>query len=92
MHLRGAPRLGSCTPRTHMATSDVLRKPARVDDERTLRHESTCADDARAEALARLARERLVTDLERLAKREQPHDGSWNELSRETEIPFLWQR
>jgi hypothetical protein len=72
-----------------MATSDVLRKLIRacVDDERTLRHESTCVGDARAEALSRLAREReqFVTDLERLAKREQPHDGSWSELSREAE-------
>jgi hypothetical protein len=44
-------------------------------------------DGARAEALARLVseREEFVMDLERLAKREQPHDGSFSELSREAE-------
>jgi hypothetical protein len=70
-----------------MKTSDILRKLIRacVDDERTLRHESKLVDAGRAEALMRLAREReqFVTDLERLAEREQPHDGSWAELSRE---------
>ena len=76
MHLRGT-----------MTTSDVLRKLIRacVDDERTLRHESRVADGPRAQALERLALERgqFVTDLERLANREQPHDGSWSELARE---------
>ena len=72
-----------------MTTSDVLRKLIRscVDDGRTLRHESKFVDGPRAEALTRLAREReqFVADLERLAQREQPHDGSWSELSREAE-------
>jgi hypothetical protein len=72
-----------------MTTSDVLRKLIRacVDDGRTLRHESKFVGAAQAEALARLVREReqFATDLERLAKREQPHDGSWSELSREVE-------
>lgn len=72
-----------------MTTCDVLRKLIRacVDDGRTLRHESKFVDAGRAEALTRLARERelFVTDLERLAKREQPHGGSWSELSREAE-------
>jgi hypothetical protein len=72
-----------------MTTSDVLRKLIRgcVDDERTLRHESRFVGVEQAEALARLAheREQFVTDLERLANREQPHDGSWSELSREAE-------
>lgn len=72
-----------------MTTSDFLRKVIRacVDDVRTLRHESKLVDGARAEALTRLAleREQFVTDLERLAGREQPHDGSWSELSREAE-------
>lgn len=70
-----------------MNTSDVLRKLIRacVDDGCTLRHERKFVDDARADALTRLALERgqFVRDLERLAKREQPHDGSWSELSRE---------
>jgi hypothetical protein len=72
-----------------MTTSDVLRKLTRacVDDGRTLRHESRFVGAAQAEALARLAheREQFVTELERLAKGEQPHDGSWSELSREAE-------
>lgn len=72
-----------------MTTADVLRKLIRgcVDDERTLRHESRFVGVAQAEVLTRLAQEReqFVTDLERLAKREQPHDGSWSELSREAE-------
>ena len=44
-----------------------------------LRHESKFVDKARAEVLARLVceRGRFAMDLERLAKREQPHDGSW---------------
>jgi hypothetical protein len=71
-----------------MMTSDLLRRLIRacVDDGRTLRHESKLVDEVRAEALMRLAREReqFVMDLERLAKCEQPHDGSWGELSRET--------
>jgi hypothetical protein len=56
-----------------------------VDDECTLRHESTLVDVGRAETLTRLARERgqFVADLERLAEREMPRDGSWSELSRE---------
>ena len=70
-----------------MMTSDVLRRLVRacVDDGRTLRHESKLVDQVRAQALMRLAgeREQFVTDLERLAGREQPHDGSWGELSRE---------
>ena len=73
----------------HMASSDILRNVIRacVDDERTLRHESRLVGEARAEALARLARERgqFVTDLERLAGREEAHDGSWSELSHEAE-------
>ncbi len=72
-----------------MTTSEVLRNLIRacVDDGRTLRHESKFVDGARAEALARLVgeREEFVMDLERLAKREQPHDGSFSELSREAE-------
>jgi len=72
-----------------MTTSDVLRKLIRgcVDDGRTLRHESGFVGVVRAEVLARLAREReqFATDLERLANRAQPHDGSWTELSREAE-------
>ena len=70
-----------------MTTSYALRRLIRacVDDGRTLRHESKLVDQVRAEALMRLAgeREQFVTDLERLAGREQPHDGSWSELSRE---------
>lgn len=70
-----------------MTVSDVLRKLIRacVDDECTLRHESTLVDAGRAEALTRLARERerFVGDLERLAECAQPHYGSWSELSRE---------
>ena len=70
-----------------MKTSNVLRKLIRacVDDECTLRHESTLVDAGRSEALTRLARERgqFVADLERLAECELPHDGSWSELSRE---------
>ena len=72
-----------------MTTSEVLRKLIRacVDDGRTLRHESKFVDPGRVEALTRLANERelFVKDLERLAKREQRHDGSWSELSREAE-------
>jgi hypothetical protein len=72
-----------------VTTSDVLRELIRacVDDVRTLRHESSFVGVAQAEALVRLAceREQFVTDLERLAKREHPHDGSWSELAREAE-------
>jgi hypothetical protein len=44
-------------------------------------------DEVRAETLMRLAgeREQFVKDLERLAKCEQPHNGSWGELSREAQ-------
>jgi hypothetical protein len=74
---------GSCI----MTTSDVLRRLIRacVDDGHTLRHESKLVDQVRAEALTRLAgeREQFVMELERLAKCEQPHGGSWGELSRE---------
>lgn len=70
-----------------MTTSDGLRRLIRacVDDGRTLRHESKFVDQVRAEVLMRLAGERgqFVTELERLAECEQPHDGSWGELSRE---------
>jgi hypothetical protein len=72
-----------------MTNSDVLRKLIRacVDDGRTLRNESKFVDPGRLKALMRLAseREQFATDLEGLAKREQPHDGSWGELSREAE-------
>lgn len=72
-----------------MTTTNALQKLIRacVDDGRTLRHESKFVGGLRAAALTRLARERelFVTDLERLAKREQPHDGSWSELAREAE-------
>ncbi len=70
-----------------MTTSDVLRRLIRacVDDGRTLRHESKLVDEVRAETLTRMAgeREQFVTDLERVAHCEQPHDGSWRQLSRE---------
>ncbi len=70
-----------------MTPSKALRKLIRacVDDECTLRHESTLVDPLRADALTHLARERerFVMDLERLAETQQPHDGSWSELSRE---------
>jgi hypothetical protein len=70
-----------------MTTARVLRKLIRacVDDSRTLRHESKLVDPGRVEALGRLAseREQFATDLGRLAKCEQPDDGSWAELSRE---------
>lgn len=70
-----------------MRSTDILRKLIRacVDDGRTLRHESKLVEGACAEALTRLAaeREQFVADLERLAKCEEPHDGSWAELSRE---------
>jgi hypothetical protein len=58
-----------------------------VDDGRTLHHESKFVDPRRVGALTRLARERdeFVADLGRLADREQPHDRSWSELSREAE-------
>jgi hypothetical protein len=76
-------------PPAAMATSGVLRKLIRacVDDGRTLRNESRFVDPGRLEVLTRLAseREQFATDLERLAKREQPHDGSWIELTREVE-------
>jgi hypothetical protein len=72
-----------------MTTSDVLRKVIRacVDDWRTLRHESRFVDPPRVTVLTRLAgeREQFATVLERLGKREQPHDGSWMELWREAE-------
>ena len=57
-----------------------------MDDERTLRHESTFVDAGRAEALLRLARERerFIADLERLGDCEESDGGSWSELSRET--------
>jgi hypothetical protein len=44
-------------------------------------------DAARAETLMQLAREReqFVSELERLAECQQPHDGSWSELVREAE-------
>jgi hypothetical protein len=75
-----------------MTASDVLRKLIRacVDDECTLRHESTLVDARRAEALTRLAREReqFVADLERLSGSTQAHDGSWSELSREAKRNF----
>jgi hypothetical protein len=70
-----------------MTTSNVLQKLIRpcVDDGHTLRHVCMFVDAARPDALIRLALERgqFVMDLERLAKREQSHDGSWSELSRE---------
>jgi hypothetical protein len=70
-----------------MHTSKVFEKLIRacVDDECTLRHESTLVDAGCAEALTRLAREReqFVADLVRLAECELPHDGSWSALSRE---------
>jgi hypothetical protein len=70
-----------------METTDLLRKLIRacVDDERTLRHESTFVDAPRAETLTRLAHERgqFVSALERLGQHDEPHDGSWTELSRE---------
>ena len=72
-----------------MTTSEVLLKLIRacVDDGRTLRHEAKFVDGARAEALARLVaeREEFAMHLERLAKRELPHDGSFSELAREVE-------
>jgi hypothetical protein len=72
-----------------MEISDALQKLIRacVDDGRTLRHECRFVDAGRAETLMRLAREReqFVMNLERLAKRERPHDGSWSELAREAE-------
>lgn len=72
-----------------MTPSRVLRTLIRacVDDWRTLRHESKFVDPGRVEAFGRLAkeRERFAMDLERLAKCEEPHDGSWAELSREVE-------
>jgi hypothetical protein len=72
-----------------MASPNMLRNVIRacVDEERTLRHESRLVGEARAEALARLARERgkFVTDLERRAGREEAHDGSWTELASEAE-------
>jgi hypothetical protein len=75
--------------RADMTTSDVLRKLIRgcVDDGRTLRHESKFVDPRHVKALTRLAseREQFATDLERVAKREQPRDGSWDELAREAE-------
>jgi hypothetical protein len=70
-----------------MTPSHALRKLIRacVDDECTLRHESRLVDPLRADALIRLAREReqFIMDLERLAEHQEPHDGSWGELSRE---------
>ena len=66
-----SPRIGSCKARSPY-TSSVFRRLIRacVDDECTLRHESTLVDAGRAEALTRLARERgqFVADLERLAE------------------------
>jgi Copper binding octapeptide repeat len=74
-------------------TSNALQKLIRgcVDDGRTLRHESKLVDAVRAEALTQLVRERerFVTDLEHLAKREQPHGGSWSELAREA-VRDVW--
>jgi hypothetical protein len=70
-----------------MKTDDVLGKLIRgcVDDECTLRHEFRLVDGRCAEALARLAheREQFVEQLERLGGSQQPHEGSWAELSRE---------
>jgi hypothetical protein len=70
-----------------MKTTDLLRQLIRacVDDERTLRHESTFVDAPRAGTLTRLAHERgqFVSDLEKLGQHEEPHDGSWTELTRE---------
>ena len=70
-----------------METTALLRRLIRacVDDERTLRHERTFVDAARAETLTRLARERgqFVSELERLGQHQEPRDGSWIELSRE---------
>jgi hypothetical protein len=72
-----------------MTATDVLGKLIRacVDDGRTLRHESKFVDARRAGPLTRLAveREQFVADLERLAARKQPHDGSWRARSREVE-------
>jgi hypothetical protein len=68
-----------------MTASNVLRKLIRAcpDDGRTLRHEAEYVNAACAEPLMRLGRERapFAMGLERVAKREQPHDGSWRELS-----------
>ena len=76
-----------------MTPAELLRKLIRacVDDGRTLRHESSFVDSARSKALARLAseRRRFATDLERLARGEQSHDGSWSELTREA-LRDLW--
>ena len=70
-----------------MTPARALRKLIRacVDDEHTLRHESRLVDATRAEALTRLAveREKFVADLVRVAECDQPHDGSWSEISRE---------
>jgi hypothetical protein len=70
-----------------METNTLLRNLIRacVDDERTLQHESKFVDATRAAALTRLARERgqFIAELERLGPHEEPHDGSWRELSRE---------
>jgi hypothetical protein len=72
---------------TPMNSTDALRKLIRacVDDERTLRHESTVVGATRADTLTRLAsqRRKFVTDLEEIQEHEEPHDGSWRELSRE---------
>jgi hypothetical protein len=70
-----------------MTTVDPLRQVilACVDDERTLRHESRFVDLRRGATLMRLADERgqYVAELEQLAARPEPHDGSWTELARE---------
>jgi hypothetical protein len=55
-----------------MATADVLRKLIRA-----------CVDDAH-ESGGR-EHEQFVTDLERLANREESRDGSWTELATRTE-------
>jgi hypothetical protein len=68
-----------------MDTSTILRKLIRacVDDECTLRHESSFVDPARAHAIAELVREReqFIEELERfgLQGTRRP-TGSWTEL------------
>jgi hypothetical protein len=70
-----------------MKTDAVLGKLIRgcVDDECTLRHEFRHVEGRCAETLARLAheREQFVEQLERLGGPQQPHEGSWAELTRE---------
>ena len=70
-----------------MNPADTFRKliHACVDDERTLRHESTVVSTRHADTLTRLASQRaqFVAALEQIQASGQPHDGSWGELSRE---------